>query len=89
MYLQVGDPHAACNITHQPTSWTGRKWFLSEHMTKSEIVTTAFKAIMTAVEHETREQFLYRGASIFDPHYDVDCLHALRVSAPLDVRAAA
>ena len=52
----------------------GRKWVLSQHMTKSEVVATAFKAILTAEEHETRENFKYRGAPIFHPHYNVDIL---------------
>lgn len=52
----------------------GRKWWLSSHMTKSEIVSTAFKAVLTAVEHEARETFRYRGTAIFGPHFDVDRL---------------
>lgn len=43
-------------------------------MCKNEIVTTAFKAVMTAMEHEVRENFRYRGASIFNPHMDPDKL---------------
>ena len=76
-YLQVRAV-GTCNMTGQPLEWGGRKWFLSPHMTKSEVVQTAFKAVLTAVEHEAREQFLYRGKTIFDPHYDVDQLVELR-----------
>lgn len=54
--------------------WTGRKWRLSIHMTDSEIVQTALKAVLTAEEHEVREHFLYRGRAIFGPHIDVDRL---------------
>lgn len=53
---------------------SGRKWILSEHMKRSEVVTTAFKAIMTAIEHETRETFRYKGRTIFGPHIDVESL---------------
>lgn len=53
---------------------TGRKWRISPHMTKSEIVGTAFKAYLTWVEHEARESFQYRGQSIFGPHFDVDTM---------------
>jgi hypothetical protein len=67
--------------------WNGRKWFLSNHMTRSEVVQTAFKAVLTAEEHEAREHFKYRGQSIFDPHYDVDKLVELRSDvACLDLR---
>lgn len=52
----------------------GRKWRLSSYMTKSEIVATAWKAVITAVEHETREQFKYKGVDIFGPHIDVEAL---------------
>lgn len=63
-----------CNVTGVPMNWVSRKWMLSAHMTKSEVVQTAFKAVMTAVEHETREQFIYKGAAIFGPHFNVDHL---------------
>ena len=58
-------------------SWAGRKWRLSPHMTDSEIVGTALKAVLTAEEHEARENFLYRGRPIFGPHLDVDQLWEL------------
>lgn len=58
--------------------FSGRPWRVSVHMTKSEVVQTAFKAVMTAMEHEIRESFLYRGRPIFDPHYDVEKLWELR-----------
>ena len=79
LYLQVRC-EATCNVTGEPMNWSGRKWRLSKFMTKSELVQTAFKAVITATEHEVREQFKYKGTSIFDPHYDVDALHALRQS---------
>lgn len=62
----------------------GRKWFLSEHMTRSEVVQTALKAVLTAEEHEARERFAYRGKRIFGPHINVDALH--EVCSELDVR---
>jgi hypothetical protein len=54
--------------------WTGRKWRLSAHMTDSEVVQTALKAVLTAEEHEARERFTYRGRAIFGPHISVDTL---------------
>ena len=68
------------NYTGEPFEWTGRKFLLSPYMTHSEVVQTAFMAVLTAEEHETRELFTYRGQSIFDPHYDVDELAKLRAS---------
>lgn len=78
-YLQVQCYGGVCNVTGEPTTWNGRKWRLSIHMTSSEVVQTVFKAVLTAVEHETRENFKYRDVSIFDPHYDVEKLVELRL----------
>lgn len=66
-------------IYEDPDIYTGemktqhtRKWLLSEHMTDSEIVLTAFKCVLTSMEHRTRERFTYKGARIFGPHFDVE-----------------
>ncbi len=76
-YLQI-ECKGTCNVTGEPLAWKSRKWMLSAHMTDGEIVQTAFKAVLTALEHEARENFLYRGVSVFDPHYDLDALVRLR-----------
>jgi hypothetical protein len=55
-------------------------------MTKSEIVSTALKAVLTAEEHEAREQFQYKSKTIFGPHFDVDKLASLCESDSMDVR---
>ena len=73
-YLQVHTPNGKDAETGLPMEWTGRKWMLSPHMCKNEIVATAFKAVMTAMEHEVRESFRYRGVAIFNPHQDPDKL---------------
>lgn len=61
-----------------------RKWLLSEHMTKSEVVATAFKAALSAEEHECREAFTYKGVTVYGPHASVDSL----MSAEKDARHA-
>lgn len=73
MFLQVRFL-APDNETGEPELQHGRKWSLSRHMTPSEIVTTALKAVLTAEEHEAREQFKYRDVAIFGPHIDVEAL---------------
>lgn len=78
LVLRVTDPAGTDNVTGKAMPWSGRKWLLSQHMTDGEIVQTAFLAAMTAVEHEMRETFLYRGQAVFDPHYDIEKLVALR-----------
>jgi len=87
LYLQVAfdttDNAKPSSIRHLQT---GRKWMLSPYMTKSEIVQTAFKAALTAEEHETREQFRYKGEAIFGPHFDVDALRGLALMNKTDTR---
>lgn len=72
-FLQVR--FTALDVETMEVSWqSGRKWWISPHMTKSEVVQTALKAVLTAEEHEAREQFRYGGQRIFGPHIDVDVL---------------
>ena len=72
-----GHAQLQSHFTEDGLHWTTRKWLLSPHMTKSEIIQTAFKCILAAEEHEAREKFLYKGKSVFGPHFDVDKLHEL------------
>ena len=69
-----------CEVKGEVELQKGRKWFLSPHMSKSEIVMTAFKACLTAEEHECREKFKYKGQAIFGPHFNVDVLHEICVA---------
>ena len=88
-YLQVKFV-CECSVTGKPEPWSGRKWYLSPHMTKSEVVQTAFKAVLTAEEHESREKFKYNGQAIFGPHFDVDVLASVckLKEMAMDVREA-
>lgn len=69
---------APCNMNAgEEYTQSGRKWMLSYHMTDDEVVSTALKAVLTANEHEVREQFKWRGQPIYRPHYDIYELHKL------------
>lgn len=61
------------NVEKQVT----RRWFLSPQMTRSEVVQTVFKCVMTSMEHRVREWFSYKSQPVFSPHFDVDELHSL------------
>ena len=63
-----------------------RKWYVSPHMTQSEIVQTCFKLCLTSMEHEVRENFKYSGRPIFGPHFDVDKLWEIATPENQDVR---
>lgn len=63
----------------EPDSYTGRmevqegrKWFISNKCTPSDVVRTAFKATSTWAEHEARETFKFKGARVFSPHFDLN-----------------
>lgn len=62
--------NAPCAKAGSWQNWSGRKWYLSKHMTQDEIVKTAFAAFKTAVEHEVMEGFMVGGKILFNPHVD-------------------
>lgn len=66
---------------------TSRKWLLSPHMMPSEVVQTALKCALTAVEHEARERFTYKGLAIFGPHFDIETLVAACRADAMDARS--
>ena len=71
-----------CIVTGQPATQRSRKWLLSEHMTRGEVVQTAWLAVQTALLHEARESFKYRDRLIFD----LDALVTLCDSAAVEMR---
>lgn len=85
--LQATFPAPDCN-TGKEVEQRGRKWYISPHMTNSEIVQTAFLAAKVAMEHELREMFKYKGKAIFGPHFSSDQLHefASRGEEVIDAR---
>jgi hypothetical protein len=85
IYLQ-GSYLDADIVTRQREWQFTRKWLLSPAMTKSEIVQTCFKLVMTSMEHRAREGFTYRDKRVFGPHFDVDALHQLCSEKRFDVR---
>lgn len=74
MYLQLDVTGGVCTVTKQPADWKGGKKYLSPYMCKQEIVGACFAIIKEAEEHEMREWFRYKNASIFNPHLDPDVL---------------
>lgn len=81
--------HALLRVVFNAADGTvqrGRKWYISDHMTDSEIVQTALKAVLTTMEHEVREEFTYNGEAIFGPHFSIEDLHKLATQHALDIR---
>lgn len=83
-FLQVV-VNGPCAATNEAITWSGRKWRMSMHMTTSEVVSTALKAVLAAEEHEARERFLYKGRAIFGPHLNVE--HLWRIAGETEVRS--
>lgn len=78
---------------YEPCTQTGkeeiqktRKWYVSSHATKSEIVQTVLKAVITSMEHRAREWFLYKGERVYGPHFDVEALVEIAKARRLDER---
>lgn len=72
LYLQVFGHGPDPKQNMEDSEWSGRKWFLSPHMCKNEIIRTAYKAIECSVAHEMNENFLYKGVAIMTPHMDYE-----------------
>lgn len=75
---------ARCSKSGASVEQASRKWYLSPFMAESELVLTAFKAALTAGEHECREHFAYQGHRILNPHVSVQAL--ISICADEDVR---
>jgi len=69
VFIQV-NYSAPCIKTGELRQWSGRKWYLSRHMTQDEVIKTAFAAFKAAVEHEILEGFSVGGKLLFNPHVD-------------------
>jgi hypothetical protein len=73
-------------ITGRQEEQRTRKWLLSKHMVPSELVQTAFKCVMTSMEHRAREGFKYKGERIYGPHFDCEALVELCRAKRLEYR---
>lgn len=74
------------HFTGEPAKQLCRKWYLSYHMTDSEVVRTAYKAVKTALEHERDETFKYKGVPLFNPHHDLNFLVEFAKKKRIDIR---
>jgi len=62
---------AHCVVSGKLNEQRCRKWWVSPYMTETEIVDTAFKAVLSAEEHEAKEKFKYHNKVIHNPHISV------------------
>lgn len=71
--------------TAVPSLQRGRQWFIAETASPGEVVQTAFKAVLTWVEHEARESFRFKNQQVFGPHTDLEGLTAICAARPSQV----
>lgn len=62
------------DIDGEPKLQHGRKWYVSTHAIREEVLRTCLLAVLQANEHEAREAFRYSGLAIFGPHHALDHL---------------
>jgi hypothetical protein len=64
-------------FTGKRETWKSGKPYLSPHMCRQEVVGAVFGTIKAAEDHEMKEWFRYKNASIYNPHLDSDALAEL------------
>ena len=81
VFERSGELWLQMNYTEADISWpkarktqTTRKWLISRHSTRSEVVQTALKCLLTSLEHQGREHFHYKGKRVFGPHIDIEAI---------------
>jgi hypothetical protein len=56
---------------------TGRRWVIETHWNEAQILQTAFKAVLTSLEHRAREHFTYKKLAVLNPHNSLESLCAM------------
>lgn len=69
-YLQV--------VYFEPDIYTGevelqksRKWIIETEASETDVVHTAFAAVMRSYDHVVQEHFTYHGKRVYSPHFNV------------------
>lgn len=60
-----------------------REWFVSETATETDVVDTAFAAVMRSYDHVVKEHFTYKGLRIYSPHFTIAQRLAMAVPCPV------
>src|SRR5690606_37153327 len=78
--------NAPDNYTGEVEEQSCRKYQLSEHMVKTEVVETAWLAVQRAELHEAGENFWYKGVLPYCPHIDIDARVEIMKDKRIDIR---
>lgn len=60
-----------------------RKWYIADDATESDVVDTAFAAVMRSYDHVVQEHFTYKGKRIFSPHFTVEQRLSMATACPV------
>lgn len=64
---RTGPDNANPTAPHQ--QWPGRYWLIQSTDTEDQVLNTLLKAVLTYVEHETRELFTVDGHALYEPRH--------------------
>jgi hypothetical protein len=70
----------------KPVIQKARKWYVSPYSTDTEIVRTAYKAVMTSLEHRLGEHFRYNNQKVYSPHFSIITLETIAEEGAFDGR---
>lgn len=78
VYGVKGRFKAPCSVRGGEPVWQHTRMWVLEHPTVGAVVGTLLKLVLTSLEHEAREMFLWKGKRVFDPHTDINALFAIQ-----------
>lgn len=76
LYVTYMEPDVFSGVNEKQRS---RPWPMSFVQEPIQVVQTAFKALLTSLEHRARENFTVDGLAVLEPHYNLDVL--LKIAA--------
>jgi len=59
-------------VTGKVETQRSREWYLWEGASETDVVHTAFAAVMRSYDHVVQEHFMYKGVRVYSPHVDID-----------------
>jgi hypothetical protein len=63
-----------------------RRWYIGGDATESDVIDTAFAAVMRSYDHVVQEHFTYKGKRVFSPHFTIDQRLAMCVRHEADAQ---
>jgi hypothetical protein len=71
VYVTYTEPDVQSGVDETQQS---RRWVIEPEWNEGQILQTVFKALLTSMEHRTREHFTYDGFAVLNPHQSLEQL---------------